>query len=54
MEFMFGHIIIFQYQALCSEMRRTGGGSLNEDVFHSLTRADQLALTYLGMENAEG
>lgn len=48
------HYILFKYQALITEVRRTGGGIVNSEIFDSLTRADQVALTYLGIENAAG
>lgn len=45
---------ILQYQALISERQRRGGGTTNEEIMPMLTHVDQLALTYLGYENASG
>lgn len=46
--------MMFKFQAILSEIRRTGGGVAEHEVLESLTRADQLALAYLGIENADG
>lgn len=45
---------MLQYNNLVKQMRRTGGGTLPEDIIPYLTRQDELSLAYQGFITAAG